>query len=311
MSLEEPLSRRTVTPALLVIGGTGQIGFELIRELAALGRVIAPSRAELDLARPESIREFVRRARPDVIVNAGAYTAVDQAESDHEACFAINARAPRVLAEEAQRAGALLVHYSSDYVFDGRKRAPYVESDEPCPLNAYGESKLAGERAIAEVGGAWIVLRTAWVYGMRGNNFLLTVLRLAREQDELRIVDDQIGAPTWCREVARATAAVLTCADANLGANGSAPPHGLFHCAAAGSTSWFGLARAILANDPKPAKQRARRVVPIATADYPTPAIRPRWSVLDSSKFAETFGLSPAPWEEQLVRAFSDSDVAG
>ncbi len=201
-------------PVLLVTGANGQIGFELVRELAPFGTVVAPSRSELDLERPETIRALVQRVRPSVIVNAAAYTAVDKAESDRQRCFAVNAEAPGVFAEEAARVGAALIHYSTDYVFDGTKTSPYVETDAAAPLNVYGESKLAGERAIESVGGAWMVLRTSWVYGMRGNNFLRTILRLAREQRELRVVDDQMGAPTWSTSVAKATAHVVSTANA-------------------------------------------------------------------------------------------------
>jgi len=239
-----------------------------------------------------------------VILNAGAYTAVDKAESDREACYAVNAMAPRVLAEEAQRLGAMLIHYSTDYVFDGTKREPYVETDEPRPLNVYGESKLAGERAIADVGGAWLVLRTSWVYGTRGHNFLLTMLKLAREREELRIVDDQVGAPTWSRAIARATEQILRRGE---------HPHdqlartaGVYHLTASGSTTWCGFARAILAADPRRDEQICRRVLAIRSADGPTPARRPGWSVLSNEKLGQRFGLRLDSWETQLEHALSD-----
>ena len=270
---------------ILLAGRNGQVGRELLKTLAPLGEILAPGRAELDLRDAVRLREAVRAANADVIVNAAAYTAVDQAESERDAAFAVNALAPGILAEEAKKSGALLVHYSTDYVFDGEKPAPYVEEDQPNPLNVYGASKLAGERAIAASGCRHLILRTSWVYGPRGSNFMLTMLRLARERAELRVVDDQVGAPTSSLAIARATAQVL-----RPGA------HGTYHMSAAGHTSWCGFARAIL--------RRAGSATPVAairTADYPTPARRPRNSRLDCARLRADFGLALAPWEEQLA----------
>lgn len=301
------VGRGSELPVLLVTGSSGQVGFELLRELAALGTVVVPPRSELDLARPESIREVVNRVRPTVIVNAGAYTAVDKAESDRDRCFAVNATAPGVLAEAARRVGSALIHYSTDYVFDGRKTTPYVETDSVAPLNVYGESKLAGERAIAEVGGSWIVLRTSWVYGARGNNFLRTMLRLARKRDELRVVDDQTGAPTWCRSIAAATAQLLARAGgADRISEHIAQAAGVYHLSSSGQTSWAGFARAILSRDPRAAEQRCTQVVGIPTSEYPTPAARPAWSVLDNSRISARFGLHIPPWESELDRAMRE-----
>ncbi|HEY4637553.1 MAG TPA: dTDP-4-dehydrorhamnose reductase [Burkholderiales bacterium] len=269
---------------ILLTGRNGQVGWELQKALAPLGELTALGRAELDLRDAGRIREAVRASNADVIVNAAAYTAVDKAESEREAAFAVNAAAPGVLAEEAKRSGALLVHYSTDYVFDGEKPAPYVEEDEPNPINAYGASKLAGERAIAASGCRYLILRTSWVYGPRGANFYLTMLRLARERPELRVVDDQVGAPTSSLAIARATAQLL-----RPGA------HGLYHLSAAGRTSWCGFARAILAR-----AGIATPVVAIRTEDYPAPAKRPRNSRLDCSRLRADFGVALAPWEEQL-----------
>jgi dTDP-4-dehydrorhamnose reductase len=270
---------------ILLTGRNGQVGWELQKALAPLGELNALGRAELDLRDAGRIRDAVRASNPDVIVNAAAYTAVDKAESEREAAFAVNAIAPGVLAEEAKRNGALLVHYSTDYVFDGTKPAPYVEEDEPNPLNVYGASKRAGERAIADSGCRHLILRTSWVYGPRGSNFYLTMLRLARERPELRVVDDQMGAPTSSVEIARATLHML-----QPGA------HGLYHLSAAGSTTWCGFARAILAH-----AGIATPVVGIRTEDYPTPAKRPRNSRLDCSRLSADFGLALAPWEKQLA----------
>jgi dTDP-4-dehydrorhamnose reductase len=270
---------------ILLTGATGQVGWELRRTLAPLGEVRALDRFGLDLADVPTLVASVRALQPDVIVNSAAYTAVDKAESERDLAFAVNATAPRVLAEEAKRIGAYLVHYSTDYVFDGEKSAPYAEDDPTGPINVYGESKLAGERAIAAAGGRHLILRTSWVYGPRGKNFYLTMLRLARERPELRVVDDQIGAPTSSLAIARATADLI----------GKAA-QGLYHMTAAGETSWCGFARAILAR-----AGLATPVVAIATSDYPTPARRPRNSRLDCSKLLREHAVALAPWEEQLA----------
>jgi dTDP-4-dehydrorhamnose reductase len=269
---------------ILLTGRDGQVGWELQKTLAPLGELTALGLAELDLSDAGRLRDAVREANPDVIVNAAAYTAVDKAESERDVAFAVNATAPGILAEEAKRNGALLVHYSTDYVFDGTKPAPYVEEDEPNPLNVYGASKLAGDRAIAASGCRHLILRTSWVYGPRGSNFYLTMLRLARERPELRVVDDQVGAPTSSLAIARATAQLLR-RDAL----------GLYHMCAAGVTTWCGFARAILAR-----AGVATPVVAIGTEDYPMPAKRPLNSRLDCSRLHAAFGVALAPWEEQL-----------
>jgi len=280
---------------ILLLGRNGQVGWALERSLAPLGEPTALGRAELDLADVPRLVATIRALQPEAIVNAAAYTAVDKAESERETAFAINATAPRVLAEEAKRIGALLVHYSTDYVFDGAKAVPYVEDDAPNPLNVYGASKLAGERAIAATGCRHLILRTSWVYGPRGANFMLTMLRLARERPALRVVNDQVGAPTSSIEIARATATVLARAAQSSNVTG------LYHLAAAGETSWCGFARAILAK-----AEVATPVVPIRTEDYPTAARRPRNSRLDCSRLRETFGVTLAPWEEGLAEALAE-----
>jgi dTDP-4-dehydrorhamnose reductase len=269
---------------ILLTGRNGQVGWELERALAPLGEIVATDRSTLDLADPDAIRRVVREVKPEIIVNAAGYTAVDKAESEPELAMRINGFAPGVLAEEAKRLGALLVHYSTDYVFDGEKATPYVEDDAASPINAYGRSKLAGERAITGVGGNHLILRTSWVYSERGKNFLLTILRLARAKPELRVVDDQIGAPTSGTAIARATAQLL-----NLGARG------LYHLSASGRVSWCGFARAILAR-----AGIETPVVAIRTEDYPTPARRPRNSCLDCSYLRADYGLTLATWEELL-----------
>ena len=295
---------------ILLAGNAGQLGWELQRLLPPLGDIFAFDRAEIDLADAEQTRAVVRDFRPDVIVNAAAYTAVDGAEKEPEAAFAINARAPGVLAEEAAKLGALMVHYSTDYVFDGSKPEPYTEDDAPNPLGVYGASKLEGEQAVAGSGARHWIFRTSWVYGPRGKNFMLTMLRLAREGKPLRVVADQVGAPTTALMLARATVEALSTQVQALSTQAQAPstqrqdlgapsqkqpPSGVYHMTAGGQTSWHGFTCAILRefgfDNP---------VTPIATADYPTPARRPANSVLDNGKLAKHFGIRLPDWEAGL-----------
>ncbi len=282
------------TPTILITGTIGQLGFELARALAPRRAIIATDRASLDLADADAIVAAVRAARPSLIVNAAAYTAVDQAERDSDAAYAINGRAPGILAEEAKRIGAMLIHYSTDYVFDGEASVPYDEDVPPAPLNVYGASKLAGERAIAAAGARALVFRTSWVYGLRGRNFLLTIRRLAAERDELRIVCDQVGVPNWCRTLARATRRIV-----DLGIDAMNDRAGLYHMSATGSATWFDFARAIVGDVERP------RVTPIATAQYPTPARRPAYGVLATTRFERTFGFALPPWRDALAQCLS------
>ena len=299
---------------ILVTGRNGQVGFELLRRLARLGQVMAPDRDEMDLADPDSIRRTVRKAAPDLIVNAAAYTAVDQAESEPKLAHAVNGVAPGILAEEAKRAGATLIHYSTDYVFDGTKAAPYSEEDELRPLSVYGGTKLAGEQAIQAVDVPHLILRTSWVYGARGKNFLLTILRLAQERETLSIVDDQIGAPTWSRAIAEATGGILE----HLGygkpafRDGCAGQRGIYNLTAAGQTSWHGFAAAILAHaasarpgESEFALARVPVLKAITTEQYPTPAQRPRNSVLSNAKVQSAFGLVMPDWKFSLADCMS------
>jgi dTDP-4-dehydrorhamnose reductase len=295
---------------IVVTGAAGQIGYEAVRQLAPLGKVVGLTRADLDLANAAAIRETIRALRPRVIVNAAAYTAVDRAESERELCVAINADAPAVLAEEACRLRALLVHYSTDYVFDGSKGAPYTETDPPAPLNVYGATKLAGDQAIQAAGGAYVILRTSWVYGTRGTNFLCTMLRLARERTELRVVNDQVGAPTWSRSIAGMTADMVG-RELSRGGDFGTDVSGLYHLAAAGSTTWYEFARCILEGDPRRHEQVCRAVIPISTAEYPTAARRPAYSVLDCTAFSDRFRLSLPEWREQLALVLSDLQPGG
>ena len=280
---------------ILLTGKNGQVGWELQRTLQPVGKVAAFSHAGLDLADAAAIRSKLDEVRPDVIVNAAAYTAVDKAESEPELAHEVNAVAPALLAQEAARRGALLIHYSTDYVYDGAKAAPYVESDKTNPLGAYGRSKLAGEEGIRASGCDHLIFRTSWVYAARGANFLRTILRLAAEREELRIVMDQIGAPTWARLIAEATALALrqALAERRHGRFES----GLFHLACAGETSWHGFASAIVAGR---SGLRVKTVTPITTADYPLPAPRPANSRLDTSAFRARFGLALPDWRDCL-----------
>ncbi len=285
---------------LLLFGGNGQVG-RALQDLGPLAdELTVATRRECDLADAASVRMLVRRVRPEMIVNAAAYTAVDKAEGDRESCFAVNAVAPAAMAEEAAALGARLVHYSTDYVFDGAKKTPYEEEDATSPQNVYGASKLEGERGIAAAGGDFLILRTSWVYGNHGANFLKTMLRLRTERPELRIVADQHGAPTSADAIAAATARILKNAMAGEWKSG------LYHMTAAGATSWYGFARAIFARAGEPSPS----VVAIATSEYATPAARPANSVLSNEKFAAHFGFRLPEWEEQLDRVMAARTAA-
>ncbi len=278
---------------VLLLGSSGQVGHAFETGDAFGGErneVVVATRRECDLTNAEGLGLLLRRVRPDVIVNAAAYTAVDKAEGDQETCYAVNATAPGVMAREAAALGAKLVHYSTDYVFDGTKAGTYTEGDPTGPRNVYGASKLAGEEAIAEAGGEFLILRTSWVYSNHGANFLKTMLRLGAERPELRIVADQHGAPTSACAIADATVRILRKAKAGEWISG------MFHMTAAGATTWYGFAKAIFAR----ASGVKPNLIPITTADYPTPAARPANSVLSNDKFAVTFGFRLPDWEQQL-----------
>jgi dTDP-4-dehydrorhamnose reductase len=281
---------------ILIIGKIGQVGWELRRTAAPLGRIVTVDYPDIDLTDGGSIRKWVRDTRPQVIINAAAYTAVDKAENEPDRCQQINGIAPGILAEEAKTARALLIHYSTDYVFDGTKRSPYLEDDSPNPLGTYGRSKLAGDRAVQEVNGAHLIFRLCWVYGGRGQNFLLTVTRLAREREKLRIVADQVGCPTWARLIAETTALSL---QRVLPCNDPERFNGIYNLASAGHISWHGFAKAIV--DRMPAEiRKCKTVEAISTADYPLPAKRPAYSVLSCEKLERTFGLALPDWQESL-----------
>lgn len=306
-------------PKILLTGKNGQVGHDLQNSLPTLGQVVALDREELDLAKPDQIRETIRRIQPAVIVNAAAYTAVDQAEKEESLAHVINAEAPAVMAEEAKKIGAALIHYSTDYVFDGTNRTPYQENDSTNPLNAYGRTKRAGEQAIQSSAVNHLIFRTTWVYSTRGKNFLLTILRLATQREELRIVSDQIGAPTWSRAIASATTQVLhRIYDPQEDSPGWSAISGTFHMTADGETNWYQFAKAILEEARKQtsapaewfttATRRvpliARQVIPTPTAEYPTPARRPAYSVLSNTRLQTVFGIQLPDWQTQLRTVF-------
>jgi len=287
-------------PRLLLFGQQGQVGWELARSLAPLGDVRALDRAALDLTDLKAVRETVEASKADVIVNAAAYTKVDKAESEPELAMRVNGEMPAVLAAEAARSGALLVHYSTDSVFDGTARIPYRENDSTGPQTAYAVTKLRGEDAVLASAAEAYIFRIGWVYGLRGHNFLRTMQRLAHERDELRVVADQWGAPTWSRVVAEATVLAVSAWLTARRAEHEAPPRGLYHMSAPDYTSWHLFAAAIVeATSPSPGRKRPV-VTPIATADYSTPAVRPAWSVLNSQRLRDEFGLQLPSWSEQM-----------
>lgn len=284
---------------ILLTGKNGQVGHELQHLLPSLGTVIAFGREELDLTSADAIRKTMRDVRPDIVVNAAAYTAVDRAEQEPDKAFAINATAPGIIAEEALRTDAFVVHYSTDYVFDGTKKTPYLENDSPNPLSAYGHSKIAGENAIRASDAAHFIFRTSWVYAAHGRNFVQTILGLARERNELKIVDDQIGAPTWARTIAETTLAAL---------KGQYRDHGgLYHLTATGAVTWFGFAKAILAEAKSLGPDlRVPEIIPITTSEYPLPAPRPANSRLDNTKLHTALGLSTPDWTVSLAECMRE-----
>ncbi|MBI5839224.1 MAG: dTDP-4-dehydrorhamnose reductase [Chloroflexi bacterium] len=284
---------------ILLLGKTGQLGWELHRCLLPLGEVQALDYPEMDLANPESLREVIRASAPDIIVNATAYTAVDKAESERDLAFAINAASPKIMAEEAKKIGAALIHFSTDYVFDGTKGTPYVETDAPNPLNMYGKSKLAGEQAIQAVDGNYLILRTAWVYSTRRDSFVTKVLQWARQNEILRIVDDQISNPTWARMLAEVTALLIAKAPGDISA-WLAGRRGIYHLAGDGFTSRYTWAKEILALDPNSHEQVAKEILPASTTEFPTPSVKPLFSALGCTGFEQTFNLVLPSWQQAL-----------
>ena len=311
-------------PVILLIGKNGQVGAELLRLLPQQREVVALGRDQLDLSNPTDICRTIRQVRPHLIVNAAAYTAVDQAETDETTAQVVNAEAPGIMAEEAKKIGAALIQYSTDFVFDGTKKAPYHELDSVNPLNVYGKTKLAGEQAIRNSGLAHLIFRTSWVYATRGRNFLLTILRLATEREELRIVSDQVGAPTYAAEVATATAEILTrMRRTNDGALLLSEVSGTYHMSAAGQTTWYDFAKTILekaqvtwhdlewlAAATQGRRLMARRVIPISTEEFGPPTPRPAYSILSNSSLNQTFGIALPDWHDQLQGCFVSDRIA-
>lgn len=299
--------RRGVVTRILLLGRDGQLGWELQRSLAPLGEVIALGRAQADLEQPETLRDTIRSNAPDLVVNAAAYTAVDKAESEPDLALLVNGHAVRVLAEEAGKLGALLIHYSTDYVFDGSKSVPYTEDDAPNPISVYGRTKLEGDRAIQASGCRHLIFRTSWVYAARGGNFVKTILRLAGERDELRVVADQIGAPTAAELLADATAlcvGFVTHFPERFG-----DTNGIYNLVASGETSWHSYARFVVDNAARlglPLKLAAGSIRPIATSEYPLPAARPLNSRLATGKLNKVFGIELPHWQIHLERVIAE-----
>jgi len=290
---------------IVLIGKNGQLGWELQRILPTLGEVIGLGRRELDLAAPQTVPETIRSLQPDLIINASAYTEVDLAETQVELAMQVNATAPGELAEVARKIGAVFIHYSTDYVFDGKSTRPYTEDDPPNPINVYGKSKYLGEQNIQHAGGSDLIFRTSWVYSLRGNSFVNKVLGWSRKNTSLKIVSDQISSPTWAKALAEATRAVLVENHRGL-LDRLRAARGVYHLAGGGFTSRYEWAKRILASDPNRHEQMAQSIEPVSSEEFPTPARRPLFTALDCSKFAQTFGLALPNWEESLQDAMTE-----
>jgi dTDP-4-dehydrorhamnose reductase len=281
---------------IFILAENGQLGWELCRTLAPLGEIFAVDYPKIDLQNPEAVCTLIRDVRPALVVNAAAYTAVDLAETEHERARKINAAAPGVLAQECKRFGAMFIHYSTDYVFDGSKGSPYIESDSANPLSVYGSSKLEGEQLVQAAGGAYLIFRTSWVYSMRGQGgFISKVLQWSRRQETLRMVTDQVSGPTWARMLAEVTAQIVA-----RGQGYVAERAGLYHLAGSGFASRLEWAKMILELDLNKQEQITREILPAKTADFPTPAERPLFSALDCSKFEATFDMKLPDWQTAL-----------
>jgi dTDP-4-dehydrorhamnose reductase len=291
---------------ILLLGNTGQLGWELERTLATSGEVHAVDFPDLNLVDIDGTVRLIREFRPQAIINATAYTAVDKAEQERELADAINARGPGLLAEEARSLGAALIHYSTDYVFDGAKGEPYLENDPPCPLGAYGESKLAGERGVEAVGGAYLIFRTAWVYSLRRDSFVTKVLEWARQNRSLKLVTDQVSNPTWCRMLAEATGQLIAMGGQDLSAWVD-ERKGLYHLAGWGHCSRLEWGKEILSQDKKMDEQVVEEVLPALTGEFPAPADRPLYSALNCDRFQDTFGMRLPDWQEALRLAMDSA----
>jgi dTDP-4-dehydrorhamnose reductase len=289
---------------IVLIGKDGQLGWELERSLPILGNVFALGRTELDVCDPNALQQTLRELKPGLIINASAYTEVDGAEKEPELAMKVNALAPGIMAEISRKLDAVFIHYSTDYVFDGHQNTPYTEEDQTNPLNVYGQSKLIGEENIKQAGNAYLILRTSWVYSLRGNSFVNKVLGWARKNSTLRIVDDQVSGPTWARMLAQSTSLLLAQNQGNLYQN-IYEQCGIYHLAGSGYTSRYEWAKQILANDPDRAEQSVQSIEPARSAEFPTPATRPLFSALDCTRFEKTFGLRLPPWNRTLELAMA------
>ncbi len=305
--MTSPRAKRVARP-LLVFGGTGQVGRELITSLDELGTVIAPPRSAVDLTNASALREIIRTMKPALIVNSAALTNVDQAEREPELARALNETAPAVMAEEASRAGALLVHYSTDYVFDGRTTTPYEERDAPNPINAYGVSKLGGERQVATAGAPHLIIRTSWVYSRTSAGFVATFLRNAREQQTIRVVSDQVGSPTWSRSLARATTAIVRSLRTGEGFQLAEHDWGVYHLGGSGPASRLEIAREILRILETQLADGAPTIVPVSAAEFAAVAPRPAYSALANPRTERRFGVTLPPWRGELARMLGDGE---
>jgi dTDP-4-dehydrorhamnose reductase len=283
---------------ILLTGKNGQVGWELNRSLSALGTLYALGRDEMDLSKPETLSTVIQEIKPHLIINAAAYTAVDKAESEPELAMTINGVAPQVLAQEAKKVGAAMIHYSTDYVFDGKATSPYQEEDTPCPLSVYGKSKLAGENGVRQAGIPHIIFRTSWVYSLRGSNFLLTMQKLAQTRAQIKIVQDQVGAPTWSKAIAEGTTKILHQSMSPTHAL-TLPESGLFHISCGGETNWFVFAKTILELC---GLSNNTELIPIPTTEYPTPAVRPQYSQLSNRKLKQVFDYEMPQWQKALQK---------
>ena len=289
---------------ILLTGKNGQVGWELNHSLSKLGTVFSMGRDNMDLSKPETLRPVIQDIRPDIIINAAAYTAVDKAESEPDLAMIVNGIAPGVIAEEAKKIGAGMIHYSTDYVFDGKATSPYKEEDAPCPLNIYGKSKLAGDQAVMQANIPHIILRTAWVYSLRGSNFLLTMQKLAQSKNQIKVVDDQIGSPTWSRAIAEGTARILEHCR-STGKSKIFSHSGVFNMSCGGETSWFGFAKKILE-----LSGENTELIPIPTIEYPTPTARPESSLLSNRKLKQVFHHEMPHWQDALLECLNSDHKA-
>ena len=282
-------------PSIVIFGKNGQVGYELNQRLSSLYKVIALTSKEADFSKPDAVAKILEQLKPDIIINAAAHTAVDKAETERDLAYLVNSETPAIIANYCKQHHSLLIHYSTDFVFDGQNDKAYLETDNTNPLGVYGASKLQGEEKIQQSGCQHLIFRTSWVYGLRGHNFLLTMLRLAHEREQMKVVNDQLGSPVWCGHIAATTVKVLE--HILLASNSSHAPsknsgnldvlpsmQGVYNLTANGHTSWYGFASKILQLDPSKKSQKCNLLLPIPTSEYPTPAARPKWSVLDNSK---------------------------